>query len=86
MTKRNRTRQLAEKLRAARIGSGLSQRETAQCLDRPQSYISRCESGARRIDVFELEEFARVYGKPLLFFVESVMPESPAQIKRTHLH
>lgn len=63
-------RWLAEKLREARLASGQSQSEIAERLRKPQSYISRCESGARRIDIFELQEFARVYRKPLLFFIQ----------------
>ena len=82
MSRRNRARHLAEKLRAVRLASGLSQSEIAQRLHRPQSYISRCESGARRIDIFELQEFARAYGKPLLFFVEPAKTATPgARIK-----
>jgi len=66
------TRLLALKLREARRAAGLSQMESAERLQKPQSYVSRCESGTRRIDVFELQEFARVYRKPLVFFVENI--------------
>jgi transcriptional regulator with XRE-family HTH domain len=72
MAKKNRTSVLARKLRDVRVSSGFSQNQIAMRLHRPQSYISRCESGARRIDIFELQEFARVYGKPLTFFVENL--------------
>lgn len=72
MSNKNRARLLAEKLRDVRASSGLSQVEIASRLHKPQSYISRCESGTRRIDIFELQEFARVYGKPLTFFVENL--------------
>jgi hypothetical protein len=34
----------------------------------PQSFLSKCESGERRVDFVELREFARVYGVPLKFF------------------
>ena len=37
--------------------------------NRPQSFISICQNGSRRVDVVELREFARLYGKPLNFFV-----------------
>lgn len=30
---------------------------------------SKCESGDRRVDVIELKAFARLYGKPLDYFV-----------------
>lgn len=60
---------LAKRLREARVASGLSQSEAAEKLKKPQSFVSRCESGTRRIDVFELIEFARLYRKSLAFFL-----------------
>lgn len=65
-------RLLARRLREARRGAGLSQMECAARLGRSQSYVSRCEAGLHRLDVFELAEFARVYGKGLEFFVENL--------------
>lgn len=61
---------LAHKLREARRAAGLSQSESAESLHKPQSFVSRCESGIRRVDIFELQEFARVYGKALTYFLE----------------
>jgi len=58
-----------ERLRRARRESGLTQAEAAQRLNRPQSYLSKCESGERRVDVIELVAFADLYGKRLDFFV-----------------
>jgi hypothetical protein len=49
--------------------AGLTQVEAARALKRPQSFVSKCESGERRVDVIELEAFARLYRKPILFFV-----------------
>lgn len=72
MQHQNRTRILARKLLEARKAAGLSQMESARRLHKPQSYVSRCESGVRRIDIFELEAFAGVYGKPLTFFVANL--------------
>ena len=56
-------------LRKARLESGLKQEDVAQKLDKPQSYISKIERGERRIDVVELKAFARLYKKPLDYFV-----------------
>ncbi len=50
--------------------AGLSQTEAARRLGKPQSYVSKCESGERRVDVVELKAFARVYGLPVSFFSE----------------
>ena len=72
MRETKRWRVLARRLREARRGAGLSQMECAARLGKPQSYVSRCEAGLRRVDVFELAEFARVYGKGLDFFVENL--------------
>jgi len=53
----------------AGVAARLTQVEVANKLRRPQSYVSKCESGERRVDVVELMEFARLYGKGLEFFV-----------------
>jgi transcriptional regulator with XRE-family HTH domain len=65
-----RYERLLAKLRDARLEAGLTQAQSAKALRKPQSFVSKCESGERRIDVVELERFAEVYGKPILFFYE----------------
>ena len=62
--------QFLKKLRAARLEAGLTQQEVARSLRRPQSFVSKCESGERRVDVVELERFARLYGKRLEDFLQ----------------
>jgi len=57
-----------KRLRQARRDAGLTQEEVARRLGKPQSYVSKCESGERRVDVVELAQFARVYEKSLDFF------------------
>lgn len=57
-----------KKLRQARVDAGLTQEEVARRLGKPQSFVSKCESGERRVDVVELVQFARAYGKSLDFF------------------
>ncbi len=59
----SRYRQFLKKLRAARLEAGLTQQEVARALRRPQSFVSKCESGERRVDVVEPERFARLFGK-----------------------
>jgi transcriptional regulator with XRE-family HTH domain len=56
------------RLRAARLEVGLTQVEVAERLQVPQSYVSKSESGERRLDVIELTEFAEIYKKPLAYF------------------
>ncbi len=58
------------RLKNTRIKSGLTQRDVAKIIGKPQSYISKCESGERRLDVTELNRFAKLYKKPLTFFVK----------------
>lgn len=58
-----------ERLRAARIEAGLTQAEVARQLRKPQSFVSKCESGERRVDVIELAAFACVYGRPIASFL-----------------
>lgn len=64
-------RKFLERLVAARVKAGLAQGEVARLLKMPQSQLSRMESGERRIDVIELDELARVYRKPLSYFIPS---------------
>jgi transcriptional regulator with XRE-family HTH domain len=59
---------LAE-LRRARLGAGLTQDELAARLGRPQSYLSKVESGERRMDVIELRDFCIAVGLDPLDFL-----------------
>ncbi len=49
---------------------GLSQRDVCERMDMPHSFLSKCETGDRRIDVMEFLQLAQMYGKTLDFFVE----------------
>lgn len=72
MDKTIRTKEYArfvEKLRKARLEAGLKQIEVAKKLKRPQSYISRVESGEYRLDILEVKRFAKIYGKSVDYFV-----------------
>lgn len=66
---RSQYQRFLEQLRAARKAAGLTQADVARRLGRPQSFVSKCESGERRVDVVELAAFARLYRKPLRSFI-----------------
>ena len=51
-----------ELLIKARKRSGLSQEDLAEKLGRPQSYVSKCENGTRRMDVIEFLEVMGAIG------------------------
>ncbi len=55
-------RALVQLLRQLRLQAGLRQRELAEILGRPQSYVSKYESGERRLDVVELRQICRALG------------------------
>ena len=59
---------LTDRLRQARLDAGLSQTEAASRLRKPQSFISKCKSGKRRLDFIEMKVVAELYGKELSFF------------------
>lgn len=62
-------KQLIEKLKTARLQSGLDQQQVADKLGRTQSYISKLESGQRRIDLVQIKEFAKIYKKSIEHFL-----------------
>ena len=61
-----------ERLRQARQEAGLTQREAAEKLGRPQSWVAQSELGERRVDVVELLDFLGAYGVRPGRFVEDL--------------
>lgn len=59
---------MLKKLREARHNAGLTQQQVAQALGIKQHFVSRFETGERRIDPVHLWRFATLYGYPLEFF------------------
>ncbi len=63
-------RMLIERLKKARKEAGLDQEAVAKLLKVTQSYISKMESGQRRIDIVQLKRFAKVYKKKIDYFLK----------------
>ena len=57
----------------ARETAGLTQRQAAARLGRSQSFVAKSESGERRVDVVELQEFAKAYERPISFFARKAL-------------
>ena len=57
-----------KRLKQARLDKGLTQAQVARMLGRPQSFVSKFESGERRVDFVELQHLARIYKKSFSFF------------------
>lgn len=77
MTRRRKEQHVEEayeylrlKLKEARTSAEMSQAQVAGLLNRPQSFISKVETGDRRVDFIELQELASIYGKPIKFFAD----------------
>ena len=58
------------RLKKVRLELGLKQEDVAEKLGKPQSFISKIECGERRLDIAELKELAKLYKKPLDYFVK----------------
>jgi len=63
-------KEIIERLKKARVEADLSQQAVADKLGKPQSYISKIESGERRLDVAEMKKLAAIYNKPADYFLK----------------
>ncbi len=61
---------LLRALRQARKDADLTQTQVAKHFGAHASFVSKIETGERRIDVVELAEFCRIYGTKLGAFLE----------------
>ncbi|MEO6815104.1 MAG: helix-turn-helix transcriptional regulator [Edaphobacter sp.] len=59
-----------EKLISAREETGLTQREVSALMERAHSFLSKCETGERSIEVFELIQLAQIYAKRPQYFLD----------------
>jgi transcriptional regulator with XRE-family HTH domain len=61
-------------LRQLREDAGLRQVDLAERLGKPQSYVSKYETGERRLDLLELRDVCRAAGVSLIEFVRRFDP------------
>ena len=61
-------RRIVERLTDARNIGGLNQVKVAKHLGKTHSYVSEIESGQHRIDVVQLQQFAKIYKKSIDYF------------------
>ena len=71
----------ALRLRRARERAGLTQVDVARALGRPQSLVSKAETGERRLDVVELLEFLGLYGVRIGRFVRAQLTAEERVLK-----
>ena len=63
-------------LKEIRESAGLRQQDVASVLKQPQSFVSKYESGERRLDLLELEQVCDACGTDLLEFTRRYLKES----------
>jgi DNA-binding transcriptional regulator YiaG len=61
-------RRLSAQIPRISTQAGLRQEDVARRLRKPQSFVSKCESGERRVDFVELLLFVEIYDKPVDYF------------------
>jgi len=66
-------------LRAIRKEAGLSQQELAARLNKPQSFVSKYESGERHLSVLEILQICRTVGISLAVFSQRLEDEIGGQ-------
>ncbi len=59
-----------EQLKKARIEVSLDQVDVAKLIGKTQPHVSKIEAGQRRLDIIQLKEFAKIYKKPLNYFIK----------------
>lgn len=77
-----RYQQIATSLAELRRQRGLLQQDVADRLGRPQAFVSKVESGARRVDVVELLDFLRVLEADPHAFIDAILEQPMSALPR----
>jgi transcriptional regulator with XRE-family HTH domain len=70
-------------LRAIREAQGVSQAQLAALLEQDQTYVSKCETGIRRLDVIELRLWVNALGFDLMEFTEALEEQLVSRLRQT---
>ncbi len=70
IARRKNRKALLTLLREVRTEAGLTQVEMSRALGVPQSFVSKYESGERRLDLLELQQVCQAFGVSLETFVK----------------
>ncbi|MCK4906459.1 MAG: helix-turn-helix transcriptional regulator [Spirochaetes bacterium] len=65
-------KKIIKKLKLARVEAEMSQEEAGKHFGRDNTFISKIERYDRRLDIMELINMARLYKKPLSFFLKDI--------------
>lgn len=68
----NQQKRLLVLLRGVRVDAGLTQSELASRLARDQTFVSKYESGERRLDILELREVCQALGTDFVAFIRKL--------------
>lgn len=77
-----RYQQIATLLAELRKQRGLLQQDVADRLGRPQAFVSKVESGARRVDLVELLDFLRVLNADPHAFIDLLLNQPISSLPR----
>ncbi|QIF08084.1 helix-turn-helix transcriptional regulator [Ralstonia mannitolilytica] len=78
----SRYQRVAALLVELRKQRGLLQQELADRLNRPQAFVSKVESGARRVDLIELLDFLKALDADPHEFIDRVLASSISSLPR----
>ena len=76
----SRYRALVRQIVVARKRACLTQLEIAKRLEKPQSYVSKSETGERRLDFVELVDLIEALGLSPLDFIQETLSNSSFRI------
>jgi transcriptional regulator with XRE-family HTH domain len=68
---------LTQVLRTARLAAGLRQADLARRLQKPQSFVSKIETGERSLNIVEFAIIARAIGTDPLALFEAILATMP---------